>query len=149
MLAGIGKYKDKSVGALVLKHPDYIAWVISQPNPSGPLARVKAEALRLINIFNSKPINKMCFGSCSKAATRCTVYQRNVHGPLWWCDECNPYQTGAIEGKLSAISTYEEAINHCEFYSAGKDSLLDLIKSLSQAKGLPHRVGEKQIDIFF
>jgi len=150
MKAGFGKHKDKSVGALVLKHPDYIAWVLSEPNPSGPLARVRAEVLRLIGIFNSKPIKKKCFGNgCSKAATRCTVYQDNVYGPFWWCDECDPYQAGAIEGRLSMISTYEGAIEHCEVFCSTKGALRDLIKSLSRAKGLPNRVGERQISDFF
>lgn len=150
MKVGFGKHKDKSVGALVLKQPDYIAWVISKASTSGPLARVKAEALRLIRIFDSKPIQTKCFGNgCSQLATRCTVYQSNVYGPMWWCDECNPYQSGAIGGKLSAISTYERALHHCQIFSSRKDALLDLIKSLAQAKGLPKRVGEKQIDEFF
>ena len=150
MKVGFGKHKDKSVGALVLKQPDYIAWVLSEASPSGPLARVKAEAQRLIWVFDSMLILTKCFSTgCSKVAIRCTVYQGNVYGPMWWCDKCDPYQAGAIGGKLSAIVTYESALHHCQIFCSRKDALIDLIKSLAQAKGLPKRVGEKQIDEFF
>ena len=54
MQVGFGKHKDKSVAMLVLKEPAYVDWLCKTPDPSGPLARVKVEAQRLIKIFDSK-----------------------------------------------------------------------------------------------
>ena len=150
MIVNFGKHKGKSVGALVLKEPAYIAWVLSKSNPSGPLGGVKAEAQRLIRIFNSKPIATRCYGSgCGKPSTRCTVYMGNVYGSMWWCDDCDPYQSGAIGGKLQDIRTYENALTHCDLFCSRQDALKDLIKTMAQEKGLPKRVGEKQTQEFF
>lgn len=150
MKVGFGKHKDKSVATIVLKEPGYVAWVLSESRPSGPLARVKAEAQRLIAFFDSKPYQRRCHGhGCTKSATYCTVYRNNVYGPMWWCDDCNPYQMGATDGKLSGIRTYNDAINHCNVFCTRRDALKDLVKIMAHAKGLPKRVGEKQAAEFF
>lgn len=150
MNVGFCKHSDKSVAILVLKEPEYVAWVLNQPNPSGPLARVQAEVKRLIDIFDSKPIQKRCYGnSCSNVATQCSVYRDNVISPFWWCGACDPHQRGAVEGNLTLISTYRDALRHCVLYRVRKVDLEKLITSLAQAKGLPQRVGEKQAEEFF
>jgi len=149
MIVNFGKHKGKSVATLVLKEPSYIFWVLCQKDPGGPLARVKAESKRLIQIFNSKPFTeKRCYG-CKIQATRCTVYSSNVYGPMWWCNKCDPYQTGALTGKLESISAYIDALHHCDLYCSTKESMKNLIMTLAKAKGLPKRVGEKQANNFF
>jgi len=114
------------------------------------MLRVVNEAQRLIKIFDSKPCQTECYGKdCSKSATYCTVYKSNVYTPYWWCEDCDPYEQGADEGKLQVVGTYQDAINHCSMYCTTRDAIKDLIKTLAQAKGLPNRVGEAQAERFF
>ena len=111
----------------------------------------QASIRELIGRFNSKPFTQECEGAnCSSPATRCTVYQDNVDSPHWWCPDCDAYQYGAAPGKLHGISTYQDAINHIEFFShSPKSDWKALIKHLGKAKGLPSRVGEPQLQKFF
>lgn len=147
-----GKHAGKSLELLILKQPDYIAWMLQQQNAHGAMKRVQEAAKRLMARFDAKPILKDCFGQPAAAhkATRCTVYQNNVTVPHWWCDTCDPYQSGANPGKLQVIRTYEEALAHVTFWCGGRASdYKSLVKDLAQAKGLPARVGEKQAAAFF
>jgi hypothetical protein len=73
----------------------------------------------------------------------------NVYAPLWWCDDCDPYQMGAREGKLSSIKTYQDAILlHLQFRTP-KGFLKDLVKIIAIGKGLPRRVGQKDAEEIF
>lgn len=150
MNVGFGKHKDKSVAILVLKDPEYVLWVLRQPNPSGPLARVQAEVKRLIGIFDSKPLQKKCCNTnCSNLATQCSIYLGNVSRLFWWCSTCDPRQRGAIEVNLTLIRSYREVLQHCALYNVRKVDIGKLILSFAQAKGLPKRVGEVQAEEFF
>jgi hypothetical protein len=124
---------------------------LSQKDATGPMAIVQKEARRLISLFDKKPILKKCFGhNCSNIATRCTVYNINVEGPFWWCDTCDPYQRGALGGKLQALITYSQAISHVDMYCRGrKEDYQSIIRSMAEAKGLPARVGKVQAAAFF
>ena len=116
------------------------------------MKRAQDEARRLIARFNSKPLVKDCFGEpgAHHKATRCTVYGKNVMAPRWWCDTCDPYQSGANAGKLQAVASYEDALDHVGFWCGGHSAdYKSLIKALAQAKGLPAHVGEKQAAAFF
>lgn len=143
-----GEHKGTSVETLILKEPGYVSWVLSVPNPSGPMRALKAEIERLITIFDGKPFSKVCHG-CQKVATNCSVYRYNTYMPMWWCDNCDPYQSGADAGKLQVISTYRQALGHSKAYSTTKDALRTLIKTMAQAKGLPARIGKSQAQAFF
>lgn len=149
MLVPVGKHKGKSVELLLLKESGYVQWLVQQ-NASGPLLALQAEAKRLIQKFDLKPFQMKCNGNnCSAPATRLSVYGNNI-SPYWWCDKCDPYQMGAIAGKLQIFRFYSSALNHVVFYCAGRQSdYKDLIKKIAQAKGLPSRVGEPQAVAFF
>ena len=150
MKVGFGKHNGKSVETIILKEPSYIEWALAQASSSGTLARLKGEAQRLIAIFDAKPYRTKCYGhGCSKLATRCSVYLRNVYGPMWWCDDCDPYQRGADDGKLSVVRTYRDALEHCTLFCTNRSAVESLVRALAQAKGLPQRVSEKQSAEFF
>jgi hypothetical protein len=151
MEINFGKHAGKSVEILLLKKTDYIVWMLLQKNATGQMASAQKEARRLIAIFDQKPFVKTCYGhNCNNAATRCSVYNINVQGPYWWCNTCNPYQSGAVQGKLQEIKTYAEAVSHVDFYCRGRKSDYQaLIKSMAEAKGLPSRVGNVQAEKFF
>ena len=86
---------------------------------------------------------------CTKPATCLSVYGDNVYAPLWWCDDCDPYQMGAREGKLSLIKTYQDAILHHMMFHTPKSFLKDLVRIMAVEKGLPKRVSEKNAVEFF
>jgi len=135
---------------VVLKEPDYAAWVSNQAEATGMLAEAREEVCRLIQIFNEKPIVERCLGmDCTKCATRATVYQGAMR-PHWWCEKCNPYSLGAFDGKLMIIGSYEHAICYVSMFCRGcKYASKSLIRGLAQGKGLPERVGENQAAAFF
>ena len=137
---------------LVLKEPRYIQWLLGQQAAQGEMKRAQAEARRLIRLFDAKPFLKECFGSTPPAhlAERCSVYGNVVDAPYWWCNNCNPYQSGADAGKLQVISTYEGALNHVSFFCGNRSrDYKALIKELAEAKGLPKRVSKAQAATFF
>jgi hypothetical protein len=146
-----GKHAGKSLELLLLKEPDYIAWMLAQQSVYGAVKRAQDEAKRLIARFDAKPLVKDCFGrSGAHKATRCTVYGNNVTAPYWWCSTCDPYLSGANPGKLQVVASYEDALAHVALWCSGRSSdYKSLIKDLARAKGLPTRVGEKQAAEFF
>lgn len=146
-----GKHSGKSVELLMLKEPSYIKWVLEQKSPTGSMANIKSHIEHLIQVFDTKPfMGKNCWSkACQKQATKFTVYLDNLD-PHWWCSECNPYQTGANSGKLQSPIDYRSALFHVELFCRNKTSdYRDIIKMISQAKGLPIRVGEPQAAKFF
>src|SRR5262245_24802877 len=60
MLITFGKHMSKSLEFLVLKHPDYIGWMLNQRAATRKLADAQQAALRLIRIFNQKQILTRC-----------------------------------------------------------------------------------------
>lgn len=145
----VGKHAGKSVELLILKFPDYVHWLL-KTSVSGPLLIVKTHIKTLIAKFDAKPLLRDCRGhNCNLKATRATVYGINLT-PEWWCANCDPYQLGANPGKLQAVKTYGNALDHVEFYcSSRKSDFQEIIKYLAQAKGLPSRAGEVQCKAFF
>lgn len=150
MYLKFGKYSDKSVEMVILKDPAYISWVLTERNPAGRLAIIKTEVQRLIRIFNAKPFLRNCQGrECTKPVTCISVYSDYVYAPMWWCDDCNPYQLGARDGKLSLIKTYHDALLHHMRFQKPKSALKDLVRTMAVEKGLPKCVGEKDAEEFF
>ena len=146
-----GKYRGKSVEWLVLNKPDYVKWVLEEPTrPGSALASAKAEALRLISIFDAKPILKPCSGSnCSRTAIRFTGYQGNSYTLYEWCETCDPYElSGAVEWKLTVIRTYKDALNFIKEHCDGRGYRL-AINAIAMAKGFPERSSPARIKKFF
>jgi hypothetical protein len=150
MLIHIGKHAGKSVEVLVLRHPDYVSWVLGKEDATGELAAVRQEAIRLVRLFDRKPFVKQCQGKgCHERATRCSVRQGSPHA-WWWCAGCNPTQFGAWHATLELLEGYGDAINYVQMYCRGrKVTLKVLITSMARAKGAPERVGAAQAMAFF
>lgn len=139
-----GKHQGKSIETLVIKEPTYTAWMLLVESPTGQMKSVQKRARQLVSCFDDKPIIIECYGKgCGNRATRCTIYLNNVATPHWWCDECDPYQSGANPGKLQAVQTYQQALGHVDMYCKGRvTDARNLVRSLAQAKGLPARITE-------
>ena len=153
MQVTFGKHVGKSVELLMIKEPNYISWILGQDSPRGAMAKMKSHVEQLIYIFDAKPFTeKKCYSAtCSNQATRLTMYEENlIPLPFWWCDTCDPYQTGANRGKLRFLMGYLSALQYVRSFCGGKKSdYVTIIKRIAQSKGLPHRVGELQVQKFF
>jgi hypothetical protein len=141
-----GKHKGKSVETVVLKEPDYALWILSIEDAEEPLAHIRKEVQRLIDVFDSKPFVCKCYGCHCRTATRFSLAHPSPSA-YWWCDECNPRSSGC-DGLLTIGRMYEEAMQYAG-YCLRKDHTKSLIRNLAEAKGLPERVGEKQAEEFF
>lgn len=142
------KQKGKSTETVILKGADYVKWVIDNKNATGSLLAVQNDFIRLIELFDAKPLQKKCF-KCKSQATRFSFYQGNID-PYFWCDKCDPFIQGAMPGKLSIITKYRQALRFVE--STCEKRVADyrgIIKNMSNAKGLPQRITGKQAELFF
>ena len=147
MAITFGKHKGKSEEVAVLGWPDYVSWVLAQPNPSGPMIPLAARFRALIEAFDRKPLVKTC--RCGKPATRFSLYRNDVTA-YWWCDTCDPYSAGAIEGRLSTGRTYRDALNHVRITCGdAKTMARAVVRTLAEAKGLPKRLSAKAAVAFF
>lgn len=145
---GFGVHKGKSVEEILLKEPSYALWVLSIQNAYGQMLAVKNEIQRLIGVFNRRPFIAICH-RCRRPATRGSFYRQNTLA-MYWCENCDPYSEGADDGKLSIVSTFEEAADHVQLYCQNrKGDLTTVIRNLAIAKGSPKRIGKPQASEFF
>jgi len=151
MTINIGENKEKSLAEIMLKNPKNVKWVLGQSDAEGALKKICEEIKRLIRIFDSKPFTKQCGGhNCHNLATRCTAYEDNFTALKWWCDNCDPYQSGVHPGALHIIRTYEDVLRYVN--SVCRDRKTDyeaFIKKLAQEKGLPRRANKSDINKCF
>lgn len=144
-----GKHTGNSVELVMLKDPNYIEWILNEPNPNGWLITVKQEILRLIDLFDRKPFLKKCTGCKERVAIRASLCDDNPI-PWWWCNECEPDLIETLKGRIDIVITYTQTLNHIRNYCGGRKGDLNyLIHLLAEAKGLPKRIGEKQARSFF
>jgi len=147
------KHKGESVAEVLIKDASYVKYVLSVTETEGLMTSIRDEMIRLINIFNSKPFLQNCWGDnhkCGEVATGATAYKEDYIGLYWWCNDCDPYQSGASMGTLHAITSYEDVLKYVYMVlnNNGKDSEA-LIKRLAQEKGLPKRLSKGGIEKFF
>lgn len=143
-----GKFQGRFVEELILKEPEYIDWILRVPNPRGSMLEVVEAAVRLIGIFDAKPLIKPCRGTdCGKLATRCVVYGQTL-SLSFWCDGCDPYSLGAARGMLRAFPGYRDACMQ-PWGTGNPKELKTLIRDVARAKGLPNRVGQNEAITFF
>jgi hypothetical protein len=150
MRVRFGRHRRLSVAKLVLAHPDYVWWALSQGNPSEGLAEVRREARRLIARFDARPLVVKCRGrDCGRDATRCSVCLGSTRR-AWWCPECDPAQQGVAPGPLQFIATYLEAVEYVNTCCGGDPSAMQaLVGALARAKGLPADADEPEAQGFF
>jgi hypothetical protein len=142
-----GKHKGKSVEAVVLKEPEYALWILNQEAANEPLAHIKKEVRRLINVFDSKSFTCKCYGCHFKTATKFSLAHPSPSA-YWWCEKCDPL-SGGCDGLMTVGRTYQEAMQYSKLCCLRKNHTKNLIRSIAKAKGLPNRVSEKQLKEFF
>jgi hypothetical protein len=140
-----GKYEGKTTEEILLKFPDWALWNVS----NYPEAKHSKAFKELSDKFKVKPFTVPCDGGCGDTATRASAY-RNSPSLMFWCDDCNPTQSGASSAKLTIVRTIGEALRHIGYTAEGnRDWSRKIVRALAEGKGLPQRVGEKAALAFF
>jgi hypothetical protein len=130
----IGKHKGKSVEQIVLRHPNYIEWLLNE-SPSGELRKIQQHALVLLQHFDGKTMVRKCQGSdCNRQATRMASYKRSASLSLW-CRHCHPYQTGASANTLDIVESYDDVLAVTQGSTRTR-----VITALAEAKGQTGRL---------
>lgn len=149
MLVTFGKYAGKSTELLVLKHPDYVVWLRYQSSLKGLALAARNDCVRLIAKFDSASYTRPC-SKCRQPATRTTFYAGNATDCYTWCDACDPYSSGALQGKLTVVDAYKGALLQAALYHGNRvTAQRDAVQALGRAKGLGKSVTEKQAIAFF
>jgi hypothetical protein len=150
MYIRFGKHRGETAESVVLKHPDFITWVLAQKPATEGFAELVQEFCRLIERFDSLPILTRCHeAGCARPATRYTLYCGAIT-PYWWCATCDPIASGARPRKLIRLRTYSEACHYVAADCNGRRAdLAQLIREIARAKGLPDRVREAEAVSFF
>jgi hypothetical protein len=148
MKFSVGKHSGKDTRYVLLKDPDYVRWTLNQANLSGGLLAARKDLQLKKAQFDAKPFVAKCFGNCKKPSTRASVY---LGSPdlFVWCDSCDPYSRGALQGKLDIVRSYDDALKHVE-YTCGNNKayMKDIIRQLATAKGMPARFTASAISNF-
>ncbi|NNJ24347.1 hypothetical protein [Alienimonas chondri] len=145
-----GKYDGKTLEQILLTDPAYVRQILSVSDPDDDLKAVIAEAWRMIELFEAKPLTGMCYKiNCGKAATRIFLY---IGSPAltFWCDKCDPYSRGATQGKLREVKEYLDVEDYVARYFKGRKSDLQVIfRAVLEAKEGPKPVTERAAKAFF
>lgn len=140
MNMSFGKYKDKSVAYILFNDLGYFRWMESQGMES------KAEykfAMGLLNKLDSMPFaNVKCMGECdNNLVSRISFYIGNPSAAQYYCENCDPYRSGANLGKLYFVKKVKDI-------PKGKEQN-KMFQVYSTAKGIPKRKTENTLADFF
>lgn len=149
MIVTIGKHKGMPAESVVLKHANYAFWVLGETKATGSLKALRSEFQRLFAILDEKPFARSCDG-CERAATRASFYRNNPEVAHVWCDDCDPYSTGANNGTLTVVKDAAGVRWYVLGSCGGRASDLDVaVRTFARAKGLPTRITESKAAEFF
>ena len=138
-----GKHAGMTTELVLLKKPDFAQWYLSKH----PYAKHSKDFARLIKEFDAKPFISKC--RCGETAVHATAYE-GAESVMFWCDNCNPYSTGATSGSLQTVDAFGEALGPIDLtLGRSRHAKRAIVRALARAKGLPKRVGELQASAFF
>ena len=146
-----GKHAGKSSEEVLLKHASYVAWVVSQTGANSQLAALQTDIAELTQTLDMKPFVGKCHtDGCKRPVAKLSAYLGNDKDLYKWCEQCDPYTSGANPGKLTQVRTYADVMRHVQFHCGGtKGSYDKLVKSYAKTKGLPDRVSTATAIQFF
>ena len=82
--------------------------------------------------------------------TRATAYRKTGRHIMFWCDISDPYGSGAVQGTLTVVKTFDDALHHIDMTCNGvRSEKRAIVRELTNGKGLSRRVGEAQAIAFF
>jgi len=134
----MGKHKGRGVWDVMLRNPDFIAW-LKEHHWDGFQWLYEGIA-ELVAEFDEAPFSEVsCAGDvdgcpCTNPVTRFSIYQK-TSVPVFWCEDCDPCQLGAGKAKLSVGRTYYGALNHVIDNGGGMVAKRKVIREIAVAKG--------------
>ncbi|MGK3974144.1 hypothetical protein WMF38_20780 [Sorangium sp. So ce118] len=142
MLVKFGKHASKEVGWVLLNQPHYLEYARAEATPGKAMSEFISNADACIAHFDKLPLRASCAGKqagkrCPNAASRATAYAS--HSGLgadlyWWCNSCDPSQSGAERGNLQQVRTYRDVLGVARVHSSRKGDAAFLLKQLAHAK---------------
>ncbi len=140
MVMSFGKYKGRHVGWVIRYDYSYFTWMKKEKMTD---RKEFQEAIKYVNILNNIPFECTCWEKCKpgKIATKYSMYINNPN-LQYYCDDCNPYSSGAISGKLYVGYKIEDLARvsvDCN----------ESIKQFTTNKGLKNGMRVQGFDSFF
>ena len=145
----IGPHKGDIIETVIIKYPDFIFW-LAERDPDPKFQWLYDAIQERVDIFDTKPFtNVQCAGridgvECTSPVTRFSLY-RGSSIPSFWCSECDPLQLGASEGKIEIHTTYYDALWCLDRADANREQKQNLIRRLTEAKGVTGNLTEKKL----
>lgn len=147
-----GRHRGLLIEKVILKYPDWIAWLSRQPQ--GPGFRWLYEYIdACIEIFDSKPfIDVACSGRrndapCDRRPTRFSL-RPGSEAPRYWCEDCDPALLGG--GALAVTTSYMALLLHIRGIANAKRELYrSSVIHLAATKGYTGRLTNQKIVKFF
>jgi hypothetical protein len=136
-----GPYAGMTTEVLLLRAPDYAAWIMAH-RPEGAVAQAFSS---LSAAFDVRPLMETC--ACGANATHALSYRASTDLILV-CDVCaSPLAPSEV---LDEVTTYAAALNHVAqtYPRAIRRQQRKIIRKLGLAKGMPRRVTEPAADDF-
>lgn len=139
-----------SIESTLVRDPDRLLWVLAQTPRTRQFAKMQNEVMDAVARFDAIPFTVPCSNdSCERQVTRGSVYRGSLQC-RWWCDTCDPLQSGAPPSKLVMIAGFREAACYANTFCNGRQAdLKQLVRMLAKAKGLADRAGQREIESFF
>ena len=134
-----GKHDGRLVWDVVLHEADYIYWLYNRSENDG-FEWLDNGIADLVDRFDNTPIMDGCCGKvdgepCQRQATRFSLYRGRTE-PMFWCEECDPLQTGVGGGSITIGRGYYHALEIVHTHRGSWEMKRDVIRNLAQAKRL-------------
>lgn len=130
-----------SIESILVRDPGRLLWVLAQTPRTRQFAKMQDEVMDAVSRFDAIPFTVLCSNDgCERRATCGSVYKHSIQC-RWWCDTCDPLQSGASPSKLVMIAGFREAACYVNTFCNGRQAdLKRLVRILAKAKGLADRV---------
>lgn len=150
MYISFGQYRNRSIEHLMFTNPSYVLWMLTCPNPAGPLVRAQDHVEKLVVQFDDMPIVKKCHEVyCPNTASFGCIYQGTLH-LHFYCDKCGMFPSGEVSARVQGLSRFWEVQRYVRDYCKGSTlEFAYLMRLLGEAKGLPKDAGEYAAEQFF
>ncbi len=170
-----GKHEGCSLAWALVAKPDYVAWILNLPAPSGWMGEARRNLEYLIQQLDTMPITVRCGvpfegltqdGGCGRLATRLSYYRGSRDRPYAWCDGCSPWNSGAMPNRLIVVQHFDDILINLNELHVHPDSMYSTsyrrpsqkalertmqrtVRYLAEAKGLGPRLNEAEAARFF
>lgn len=140
-----GRYQGRTAETLLLRAPDYAAWVLRH-RPDGRLGR---HFRGLVAAFDARPLVRRC-QACGAPATRAAAMPERSE-LYFFCNDCGLYPDAPPLGSAGDLRTWTDVVDYVERAARRRPTarLRAIVRRMAQAKGAPPRITEAAAASFF